>query len=137
MTPPLTPPQLHILQHALGLDQYGQGERYRNHFVAGGDDVAACEGLVDLGLMAKVAVVRELTGAMPCFQVTPEGQTVVWQQSPVPPKLSRSKQRYRAFLDADTGERFGDWIRRNRDKGMSDSARVTIDAFLAPQAGDE
>lgn len=31
----LTSEQLHVLQHALGLDKYGQGEMYRNHFCAG------------------------------------------------------------------------------------------------------
>ena len=32
----LTPRQLAILQHALGLDQYGHGTFYRNHYCAGG-----------------------------------------------------------------------------------------------------
>ena len=27
--------KLHILQHSLGLDKYGDGNQYRNHFVTG------------------------------------------------------------------------------------------------------
>ena len=27
--------RLSILQHALGVDQYGQGEQYRSHYVTG------------------------------------------------------------------------------------------------------
>lgn len=42
---------LHILQHSLGLNEYGQGNQYRNHFVAGGDDVRKCRELVALGYM--------------------------------------------------------------------------------------
>ncbi len=38
----MTPRQLEILQHALGVDKYGQGDMYRNHFCAGGDDEAVC-----------------------------------------------------------------------------------------------
>ena len=50
--PPITPAQLEILQHALGVDQYGRGEMYRNHFCAGGDDEATCRELVEMGYMA-------------------------------------------------------------------------------------
>ena len=32
----MTPEQLHILQHALGVDKFGLGEQYRNHYVGGG-----------------------------------------------------------------------------------------------------
>lgn len=43
--------QLEILQHALGVDKYGQGEMYRNHFCAGVDDEATCRELVEMGYM--------------------------------------------------------------------------------------
>ena len=47
----LTAHQLEILQHALGVDQYGRGDMRRNHFCAGGDDVPDCAELVCLGYM--------------------------------------------------------------------------------------
>jgi len=47
----LTPRQLEILRHALGVDQYGRGEMYRRHFCAGGDDETVCRELVALGFM--------------------------------------------------------------------------------------
>jgi len=46
---------LQILQHSLGLDEYGQGEMYRNHFCAGGDDEGTCRALVALGYMRQHA----------------------------------------------------------------------------------
>lgn len=107
---PLTTAQLHILQHTLGLDEYGRGNSRRNHFVA--DDDNHCQDLVELGLMALAPMPRELTGGCLCYSVTPLGVQTVQDQSPEPPKLSRSKQRYQEFLDADTGVRFGDWTRK-------------------------
>jgi len=41
----LSSKQLEILQHSLGVDQYGRGEMYRNHFCAGADDEPACREL--------------------------------------------------------------------------------------------
>lgn len=43
--------QLEILQHALGVDPFGRGPMYRNHFCAGGDDEATCRELVQIGFM--------------------------------------------------------------------------------------
>jgi hypothetical protein len=36
---------------------------------------------------------------------------IVREESKPEPKLTRSQQRYRAFLDADSGETFIDWLR--------------------------
>ena len=49
----MTPEQLHILQHSLGLDEYGRGTMYRNHFVTGEGslDHPHCVALVEAGLM--------------------------------------------------------------------------------------
>lgn len=47
----MTPTQLQILQHALGVDEFGRGKQYRNHFCAGGADEVICRELVALGYM--------------------------------------------------------------------------------------
>lgn len=108
MTHP-TPRQLEILQHALGVDQYGRGPMYRNHFCAGESDEPDCRELVALGLMKEHA----RTSWLPYFNcsVTEEGQRVVREESPKPPKLTRSQRRYQRFLDADTGHSFGDYLK--------------------------
>lgn len=108
--PTLTPHQLQILQHALGLDQYGQGPpTIRNHFCAGGDDVPDCAELVALGLMRTFR-----HSFLPYFNctVTDLGVIAVQEQSPKPPKLTRSQQRYLAYLKANTGFSFGEWLTR-------------------------
>jgi hypothetical protein len=48
------------------------------------------------------------------FCVTPNGKAHVDEHSPKPPKVSRSKARYLAWLDADCGMKFGEWIRSGR-----------------------
>lgn len=87
---------LEILQHALGVDQYGRGPRYRNHYCAGGKDVADCAELVALGYMRSFE--REWLPYFNCT-VTPEGIAAMLRESPAPPKLTRSQQRYRKWLD--------------------------------------
>lgn len=107
---------LHILQHALGVDQFGQGEQYRNHFVTGEGSVdhPACMKACALGLMTR----RDgspLTGGDDLFLVTEAGRQWMAQNSPPPPKLTRSQRRYRNWLDsgaADCGLSFGEFIRR-------------------------
>ncbi len=105
----LTPRQLEILQHSLGVDQYGHGRMYRNHFCAGGGDVDICRSLVELGYMRE----HRTTELFPDYNcsVTEAGKEAVRQQSPKPPKLTRSQQRYREFLHADTGYSFGEWLK--------------------------
>lgn len=98
---------LHILQHSLGLDQFGRGEQYRNHFVAGGKDVELCRQLVSMGLMVERKD-NGLTGGSPWFSVTSQGVDTVATESPKPPKVSRSKQRYQRFLEY--GECFNSFI---------------------------
>ena len=107
----MTPRQLEILQHALGMDQYGEREKYsdRNHFCAGESDEPTCRELVGLGYMKQHA----RTDVYPYFNcsVTDEGKKAMHAESPAPPKLSRSKRRYQAWLDADCGMTFGEWIK--------------------------
>lgn len=95
----MTPQQLHILQHALGVDRYGLGEQYRNHYVGG---VEECRPLVAMGYMTEHKA-SEITGGDPLFTVTIAGKKAVKDESPVPPKITRSQQRmidYRNFADA-------------------------------------
>ncbi len=107
----LSAEQLQILQHSLGVDQYGRGQMYRNHFCAGGTDERVCRELVALGLMQTFT--REFLPYYNCI-VTEEGKCAMLAQSPKPPKLTRGQQRYRAFCDADTGESFGTWLLRTQ-----------------------
>lgn len=107
----MNPRQLEILQHALGLDRYGQGAMYRNHFCAGGDDEVVCRELVALGYMQTFE--RSYLPYYNCL-VTESGKRAVRAESPVPPKLTRSQKRYREFLEADTGYSFIEWLTRER-----------------------
>jgi hypothetical protein len=95
----MTSEQLHILQHALGVDKYGLGEMYRNHYVGGVED---CRPLVALGYMEECKP-RAISGGDPWFYVTKEGKIAVSLESPKPPKITRSQRRmidYRDFADA-------------------------------------
>lgn len=108
----VTQERLHILQHALGLDRYGQGNSYRSHFVTGPGttDYPACMELVEGGLMVRRPP-SALTGGGDCFIVTDTGRQYVRDNSPPPPKLTRSQRRYLDWLDAGCGLRFGEWIK--------------------------
>lgn len=105
--PALTPRQLEILQHSLGVDQYGQGEMNRNHFCAGGADEDICRELVALGYMRTFE--RSYLPYYNCA-VTDAGKAAMLAQSPKPPKLTRGQQRYRRYLKADTGFSFRDYM---------------------------
>lgn len=104
--------KLHILQHALGLDQYGRGQMYRAYFVTGpgSTDYDACVSLVADGLMVERPA-SALSGGSPVFLVTEAGKRYVIEHSPPPPKLTRSQKRYEAWLDADCGLTFGEFLR--------------------------
>ena len=100
---------LHILQHSLGLNEYGQGNQYRNHFVTseGSKDWPMCNELIRRGLMS-VTRQHALSGGMDCFWVTDAGKQHVKDHSPKPPKVSKSKERYRRYLDY--GDSFDSFI---------------------------
>lgn len=104
---------LHILQHSLGLDQYGQGRQYRNHFVTGkgSTDYPHCMQLVKSGLMTRRAG-NEISGGSDIFSVTEAGKQYVKANSPKPPKLTRSQQRYRDWLRSDDDLTFGEWLKQ-------------------------
>ncbi len=106
----MTKGHLHILQHSIGVDRFGQGSQYRNHFVAAGENIALCDELVSHGLMAKGRTCA-LTGEMPVYYVTEEGKKYVAEHSEKPPKLSRSQLRYRKYLKSDLDCSFGDFLK--------------------------
>ena len=107
----LTDKQLHMLQHSLGVDQYGEGRQYRNSYVtdADGADGQECQLLVEAGLMETHGALK-LAGGMHYYRVTSQGIDAVALQSPAPPKLTRGQKRYRKFLDADCDLSFGEWL---------------------------
>ena len=112
----MTGQKLQILQHALGVDEHGRGQMYRNHFAAGGEDVRICQELIELGYMRQVAT----NAVFPDFncRVTEAGKSAMLAESPKPPKLTRSQRRYREWFDsgaADCGWKFGDWLKRKDD----------------------
>ncbi len=148
----LTPRQLEILQHALGFDQYGKCAHHddprgcrahgtepghRNHYCAGGAcvsspelqcgvncDACMCRQLVVLGLMRQHAT----TETYPYYNcsVTDEGRRVVREQSPAPPKLSRSQKRYRAWAHEDSGMSFGEWLKATSSRREDLSTRSEV-----------
>lgn len=103
---------LSILQHSVGVDQYGHGAKYRNHFCTGpgSTDYPICREAVQLGLM-KERPGNELTGGDALFTVTPEGLDFIEKHSPRPPKVSRSRERYLRWLNDNRGETFGEHLR--------------------------
>lgn len=103
---------LHILQHSLGLDEYGRGTFYRNRFVTGEGSIdhPCCMELVALGYMTRSANVK-LFGGSDIFTVTEEGKRAAVENSPPSPKLTRSQQRYQDYLSYDGSMSFIDYLR--------------------------
>ncbi|MDQ5988409.1 MAG: hypothetical protein CSYNP_04169 [Syntrophus sp. SKADARSKE-3] len=106
----MEPELLHILQHSLGLDQYGNGRQYRNHYVAGSGAVENCCALVEAGYMKEYHP-STLSGGDPVFTVTRKGIDAVSLESPIPPKLTRGQRRYKAYLSSECDETFGEWLK--------------------------
>jgi hypothetical protein len=103
---------LQILQHSLGVDEFGEGEQYRNHFCAGIDDLALCRELKSLGLMDEFPPTKFIP--YPTFVVTRIGKDAMKEASPRAPKLTRGQERYRRWLDvSDVCDiSFGEWLKR-------------------------
>lgn len=115
----MTPNQLQILQHSLGLDQYGQGRMYRNYFCSGDgcDPDPHCKALVELGFMG---IYRKRAFCENCtdYYVTEAGKKAMIAESPAPPKLTPGQKRYREWLecaDCFPDWTFGDYL-KNRKK---------------------
>jgi hypothetical protein len=112
----MTDSELQIIQHSLGLDQYGRGRGYRNHFCTGAKsrDHSVCAALVAQGFMRCRSNV-EMYGGDDVFFVTDEGRKACQENSPSPPKLTRGQQRYADFLAYDSSLSFIEYLRmRNR-----------------------
>lgn len=114
----LSPSQLHILQHSLGLDRYGRGREYRNSFVTGhgSKDFEGCQALVAGGCMVNHGDRKLFSGH--CFSVTDWGRLKMHEQSPRPPRLTRAQKRWQEWIDvADVfcGD-FRAWLRYKQDR---------------------
>lgn len=111
--------QLQILQHSLGLDEYGQGESYRNYFVAseGHHDWENLLWLVAAAMMTRRAG-NDLSGGGDVFHVTDAGKRAVIEHSPSRPKRTVAQERYDAWLETDCGIPFGEWLRRGLYRGV-------------------
>ena len=115
----MTNQQLQILQHSLGRDEYGQRpkisqhEDYRNYFYTGpgSRDFECCKGLVKSGCMKSSPDKWSQNSDMVYFHVTEKGVEAVNRFSPTPPKVSKSKQRYRQYLKSECVETFGEWLK--------------------------
>ena len=115
---------LHILQHALGRNEYGRNPDglpdYRNHFCAGegGADFILCREAVAAGLMREHPP-SEISGGDHIFTVTDAGKAYIAEHSPPEPKLTRGQERYRRWLDvADVCDiTFGEWLKRGGEMG--------------------
>jgi len=103
---------LHVLQHALGLDQYGRGAGHRNYFVTdcGTTDWPTCVMAAADGLMTQTKG-NAITGGGDVFRVTPAGMVWVQQHSPKAPTLTRAQRTYREWSRHDNGMTFGEWLK--------------------------
>lgn len=88
--------QLAILQHSLGLNEFGEGSFFRNHFVVGpyGSDRENIKCLVNQSFMEKSPVLGALIGEdSECFHVTALGIDFVKKKSPTRARKTKSQQR--------------------------------------------
>lgn len=117
----MTPRQLEILQHCLGVDQYGRTKKgytpyTRNYFCAGVGDEPTCRELVALGFMVEQPQ-REWLPYFNC-SVSDAGKKAMHAESPAPPKLTRSQLRYQRFLDCDTGFSFREFLNMEKEGAL-------------------
>lgn len=109
----LTSQQLEILDHTV--------QRASRGLFCG--DFPAMQELVAAGLMESAGRVAWCPDEY--FRITPAGREAWRAAQPEPPKISRRKQRsrgrYEAWLRADSGMSFGEWLRREgaRARGLS------------------
>jgi hypothetical protein len=118
---------LHILQHALGRNEYGKNRDgradYRNHFCAGegSNDFALCREAVAQGLMREYPP-SQISGGDYVFVVTDAGKAHVAANSPPEPKRSRGQERYRRWLnvsDCYPDLTFGEWLKTDSARGAA------------------
>lgn len=102
----ITPNQLHLLHHTLGLKP-DRRVPYRNHFAAsnGHHDYADLVELERVGMMTSRPLEAHWGGGI-CFYATDAGKAYAIEHLPPAPK----KTRYDQFLDADCGLTFAEWL---------------------------
>lgn len=105
---------LDALWHTLGLDPArGEMEPYRNHYVADSTPPPAIVELLELGLVAVGRRPTFFPAGDVVFCATERGRALaVAEASHHRPRFTRAQLRYRRWLADDTGEPFGDWLRR-------------------------
>lgn len=117
--PDLTPEQTDVLLHTLGITEPGSRST-RNLFVTGKNDpyVADMEALVAAGLMRETRAPGFLPEGGRVFRATDAGLAHALSIQPKPPKLTRSQQRYRRWLEG-PGDfmSFRDYILGGYDRG--------------------
>lgn len=108
-------PELQIIRHSLGLDDCGSGRAYRNHFCTGpeSDDFKTCEALVAEEMMSRRGP-SDLSGGDFTYHVTKKGRDFEEANRPLVKKLTRSQERYRRFLNADTGWSFREFLKHDQ-----------------------
>ena len=100
-----------LLHHTLGIDENNK-RTYRNYFATSENatDYPDLMRLVDAGYMEK----RESPSWSGCeltFYVTDSGKVKAFETLPEPPKLTRGKRRYQAYLALDCCEDFGQFLK--------------------------
>jgi hypothetical protein len=109
--PTMSPRQLEIMQHCWGADEYGRRKKFseRNYFCAGLKDEEDCRALIAIGYMRE----HKRTEWLPYLNCscTDAGVMAMNRESPAPPKLTRSQQRYRRFLSDDLDISFREWLK--------------------------
>jgi len=103
--------KVHILRHALGINDDGHGNEYRNYFTSGPDcdNFAMLREMVAAGLMVERS--SDMLGSLSVFHCTENGKELARRDVVPAQKLTRSQKRYRAFLASPTAAPFGDWLR--------------------------
>lgn len=107
--------KLQILQHSMGLDQFGRGTKYRNRFVSGPGhhDQSSIDEMVRDGLMAVTNVSPGLLGeGGACYHVTRAGEAFIDANSPKPTKKTKSQERGARWREyGDRFDSFRDFLR--------------------------
>lgn len=112
----LTDAQLDLMAHALGAER----GYYRNYFAAepNTDDHRAWEELARNGFAACHGDRPQIFGSLISYSVTEKGQVEVRRyilakkhEAERADKRTRAQRRYAAYLESETSESFGDWLK--------------------------
>lgn len=94
-----TPEELETLRHMLGINDFTRRhmESHRNHYCAGGEDVAKLDAMASRGLVVKRSNGSPLSGGDPVYVATAEGKRLA-HESRRAALLPKKKRIYLAFL---------------------------------------